>query len=70
MYTRWEGVNRMNAQDIRNLRQRLNLSQQELASRLGVAVATVHRWETGKNPIPPYLALALAELEARNETMH
>jgi type I restriction enzyme M protein len=32
---------------IRSLRVKLNLSQEELASRLGVAFATVNRWESG-----------------------
>ncbi len=32
------------------------MSQQELATRLGVSVASVYRWEAGKKgPIKPYL---------------
>lgn len=34
---------------LRNLRERLNLSQQDLAVRLGTAVATISRWELGKS---------------------
>ena len=34
--------------ELREIRQRLNLSQEELASKLGVSFATVNRWETGK----------------------
>lgn len=37
----------MNAPSMRKLRRRLGLSQQELALRLGVARATVTRWENG-----------------------
>src|SRR5205823_6301168 len=33
---------------VRNLRSRLNLSQEQLASRLNVSFATVNRWESGK----------------------
>jgi type I restriction enzyme M protein len=33
--------------DIRRLRSRLGLSQQQLADRLGVSYATVNRWENG-----------------------
>ena len=35
--------------DIKALRTKLNLSQEELASRLGVSFATVNRWESGKS---------------------
>jgi type I restriction enzyme M protein len=34
---------------VRTLRTQLNLSQEQLASRLGVSVATVNRWEAGKS---------------------
>ena len=38
------------------LRERLGLSQQEMATRLGVSVQSIHRWESGKKgPIKPYL---------------
>ena len=38
---------------VRELRQRLNLSQERLAQQLGVSFQTVNRWETGKvNPSP------------------
>ena len=33
------------------IRKKLNLSQEELASRLGVSFATVNRWENGKTAI-------------------
>src|SRR5690349_9879197 len=35
--------------EIRALRTTLNMSQEELASRLGVSFATVNRWESGKS---------------------
>src|SRR3546814_13461074 len=34
---------------IRQLRARLNLSQEELADRLNVSYATINRWEAGKS---------------------
>jgi transcriptional regulator with XRE-family HTH domain len=37
----------MSVPNLRKLRQRLGLSQHELARRLGVARATVTRWENG-----------------------
>ncbi len=52
----------MEGKELRELREGLHLSQQALAVRLGVAVATVYRWETGKRRIPPYLAPAVREL--------
>lgn len=36
------------ATKLRELRARLNLSQEQLAARLGVSYATVNRWESGK----------------------
>ncbi len=34
------------------MRRRLGLSQEQLAEMLGVVAVTVHRWETGKSPLP------------------
>ena len=55
----------MEAKDLRELRRELNLTQQTLAVRLGVAVTTVYRWESGKRRIPPYLAPAIRELKEK-----
>jgi transcriptional regulator with XRE-family HTH domain len=33
---------------IRDLRNRLNLSQEQLAQRLNVSFATINRWENGR----------------------
>ena len=35
--------------EVKTIRSRLNLSQEELAARLGVSFATVNRWESGKS---------------------
>jgi transcriptional regulator with XRE-family HTH domain len=44
----------------------MGLSQKQLAARLGVARATVWRWERGVNPIEP-LSAKLVEILARGE---
>src|SRR3984957_11034021 len=49
---------------LRELRRRLGLSQEQLARRLGVSFATVHRWESGRTQISARSRAALAELEA------
>ena len=36
---------------LREIRKKLSLGQEELASRLGVSFATVNRWENGKTSI-------------------
>ena len=46
--------------DVKGLRQRLGITQQELAGRLGVALSTVARWEGGHK----VSRLALKQLEA------
>ena len=41
------------ADKVKYVRKRLNLSQEKLASLLGVSFATVNRWETGHS-MPTY----------------
>ena len=49
---------------VRSLRQRLNLTQERFADEVGVSVITVHRWETGQSS-PRKLSLKrLAEIES------
>ena len=50
----------MNGNQIRNLRQRLGLTQEEFAHRLGVTLCTVNRWENNKS-VPSRLALRQLE---------
>ena len=52
----------MTGPDLREARQSLGLTQQELAARLGVSRASVNRWETGAWPVPPMVALAAQHL--------
>lgn len=46
---------------IKELRERLALTQERFAARLGVTVSTVNRWENGKGQPSP---LALLRIEA------
>lgn len=52
----------MIATELKSRRRQLTLTQAALAARLGVAVTTVSRWETGETPIPPYLTMAMKYL--------
>jgi non-specific serine/threonine protein kinase len=53
------------ARRLRRLRTSLDLSQEQLARRLGVSFATVNRWETGRTAMSTRAARALAEFEAQ-----
>ena len=54
------------AQRLRQLRTSLDLSQEQLAHRLGVSFATVNRWEAGRTRMSARAERALAEFEARS----
>jgi predicted ATPase/DNA-binding CsgD family transcriptional regulator/DNA-binding XRE family transcriptional regulator len=56
------------AQRLRQLRTRLDLSQEQLAHRLGVSFATVNRWEAGRTRMSARALRALAEFEARADS--
>jgi len=53
----------MNTHELKNWRETNGYSQAALAKKLGVAVMTVSRWETGTRSIPPFLHLALSALK-------
>ncbi len=53
----------MTRADLKKKRERLGLTQVELARRLGVERITVIRWEGGKTEIPRTVELALREIE-------
>lgn len=55
----------MTSADVVAIRRRLGISQQALAERLGVAVTTVSRWETGRSAPRGAAHKALARLEVR-----
>lgn len=53
----------MDNNDIKELRMKLGLSQEQLAQKLGVSFVSVNRWENGKSK-PSALAIkALKDLE-------
>lgn len=49
----------MTGEQLREKRQKLELTQEALAKELGVSSNTVARWERDEVAIPPYLELAL-----------
>jgi len=51
-------------EEVKGRRQRLGLTQAALAGLLGVTRMAVARWEWGRHPVPPWLHLALAGIEA------
>jgi transcriptional regulator with XRE-family HTH domain len=48
---------------IRELRQRLDLTQEQFAQRVGVTYSTVNHWENGKRVPQPFLIRRLLELK-------
>jgi len=52
----------MGTTSVRKLRQRLGLTQQELARHLGVARVTVTRWENGTRRLSKIAALAIQSI--------
>jgi transcriptional regulator with XRE-family HTH domain len=60
----------MKPDELKAARLALGLSQQGLAERLRISVGSVSRWERGVQLIPPYLALAMAELARQVEASH
>jgi len=48
--------------DIKQLREKLGLTQEQLAHQLGVTVKTVNRWETGKAKPSPLAVKQLSQL--------
>ncbi len=49
---------------VKELRQRLGLTQEQFAHRLGVAFSTVNQWENGRRRPQPFLLKRLLEMEA------
>lgn len=56
----------MTGDELREKREALGMTQEQLATELKVAPNTVARWERGERSIPPYLDLALETIE-RNQ---
>jgi DNA-binding transcriptional regulator YiaG len=51
------------AQEVRELRLKLHLTQEDLAALIGISWMSVHRWEHGRCP-PPFATLALLRVMA------
>ena len=55
-------VTAMSGRELKAARERLGLTQAELAKAVGVQRVTVARWEAGLRKIPPMLTLAMKTL--------
>lgn len=53
----------MNPKELKCKREKLGMTQQQLAEALGVVQARISEWERGIHKPPPYLSLALKALE-------
>ena len=53
---------------VRELRERLDLTQEQFAQRIGVTYSTVNHWENGKRTPQPFLLERLRELQEEIET--
>lgn len=49
----------MKSTDLRSIRQSAGVTQEQLATLLGVRGNTVYRWESGRSPISAAVALAI-----------
>lgn len=52
----------MDAQEFKDKREKMRLTQKELAARLDVTENSIWRWETGRGDIPRMVELALKAL--------
>ena len=48
---------------IKELRERLDLTQEQFAQKVGVTYSTVNHWENGKRTPQPYLVRRLLDLK-------
>jgi transcriptional regulator with XRE-family HTH domain len=60
----------MNVYQFKRIRERLGITQAELARQLGVSRAAVSRWERGVRGIDSVLAFAMNCLADRNTRRH
>jgi len=52
----------MTAAEFQTMRERMRLTQKDLAGRLDVTETTIYRWESGKGAIPRTVELALKQI--------
>lgn len=55
----------MTKDELKKRRERLGMTQDEFASKVGVTATSISRYETGLIKIPGYMDLALEALEKR-----
>lgn len=55
----------MTGEEFKQLRERMRLSQKDLAARLDVTETTLYRWETGKVKVPKLAELAIKQVRAQ-----
>jgi len=55
----------MNGKELKEKRNQLSFTQEQLANELGVTSNTVARWERDEMKIPPFLHLALESVERK-----
>ena len=57
----------MNGKELKEKRNDLSLTQEQLANELKVTANTVARWERDEMKIPPFLHLAMETIERNNK---
>lgn len=53
----------MDGKELKKYREKLNLTQEQLAEKLKVTKKTIERWESGESKFPKYLELVLKTIE-------
>ena len=57
----------MKPEELKQRREALGMTQDDLARELGVKMMTVSRWERGVYPIPRHIELAIEAIEMRRK---
>jgi transcriptional regulator with XRE-family HTH domain len=52
----------MNGSELRSAREKLGLTQEQLAAEFGYAKQAIGNWETGYRPVPKYVAAIVNQL--------